>query len=253
MKIPQLIIKLLKEIKNEFSNYEMVYKPSGSNKLQIDYHIMNAYRFQSDIDLMLILNFDKVSKDFLISTYKKVLNEIYDLVFKYQNEFDSVKKYPGMIRVKYKQRIYDLALIYMKNGKNYTIDNMFDTLKESENDQLVNKVKKEIKKYKFLKETLIFIKTLSSLYRVYDYRLPKGIFLTLLILEVYQDEKNLEWTIYKTIEKLYKLLIKNLDTEKIILQNVIMKIKFTQLERKAFASILKNFMEQKKVTNIYDK
>ncbi|EGV00008.1 hypothetical protein MCSF7_02477 [Mycoplasmopsis columbina SF7] len=253
MKIPQLIIKLLKEIKNQFLNYEMVYKPFGSSNLQIDYHIMNAYRFQSDIDLMLILNFEKVSKDFLISTYKKVLNEIYILVLKYQNEFDSIKQYPGMIRIKYKQRIYDLALIYRKNGKNYTLDNMFDTLKESENDLLVNKVKKEIKKRKFLKETLIFIKTLSSLYRVYDYRLPKGIFLTFLILEVYQDQKNLEWTIYKTIEKLYKLLIKNLDVKEITLQSITMKIKFTEFERKAFASILKNFLKQKKGTNIYDK
>lgn len=252
MSTSNLISNIKNDIFKSFENQHGKLKIIGSEKQKISFKIIDSYRFQSDEDISLTIPYLKDNEINIEDFYAEQLEKLYSIISKYKSKLYLIKKYPGMVRIKYNNKIYDFSLSLLKDRKLWVIDNMFGTLKESEVVEIENSLKLHLKK-KYLKEIIVFFKTLVGLYKIYKYRLPKGSFLTFLIIHNYKLENSLEKSIHSTLKNLKNFLNKHKNHNKILLAGIEFKVKFKESEILAFIKVLDQFLKQGKFTKIYEK
>lgn len=248
-----ILKKTIEEIKEHFKKYNLKIIRSGSRKYKIDYNILNSERFQSDLDINFILDFNNVQNYDTVKLYKQKISEIYIIIKKNESSNFKIKKYPGLIRIKFNNKIYDLSFLWVKNKKYFSLDNMYGNIKEIQNFDFEKIIKNFIKNTQFGQNTLIYLKTFVAIFRIFEYRLPKGTFLSLLVIKFYDEKQNLENTIFYTIKNIYIFLKKNSNIKELSYLNFSVKVKFSLLEINAFISILKKIIDQSKISSIYNK
>ncbi|VEU59632.1 hypothetical protein [Mesomycoplasma neurolyticum] len=253
------INELIKLIKTQYKCFNIIIKKHGSSKYKINYNITNSPRLSSDDDIMIIFDLKNLDyKDLKIAIHK-IINNIFLLAkVMCEKELYKVKLFPSLLRITTKEKIFDLSFCFLKNNNYFTFDNMNSKVVKVDLFTFENEIKKFIKKTKYGKHTLKFIKTFMACYRIYQHRLPKGQLLTILTLKLYNEQKNLESTIFYTLKNIFEYVKQNFlfftdsSPEKFIYYKKIkIKIKFDKLAFESFIKILNSFLTLEKSLKLY--
>lgn len=220
-KLPESIDIILWNIINKLEK-EFDIHLSGSNYMGIDYNLSDNPKLKSDVDFNLVKEYLLKKGEWELS-YKKDLKKIHFVILNETKENDDIKIniYPGLIKLNHPKVTIDISLTYKIENKDWVLDNKTGIPLESHAYKFYEDILEFTKdENKF--NTLKFIKAWIAIYRPINIKLPKGMFITTLVMSNYENGENLFKTICKTLANMKSFINKksNFENDFLIYKNL---------------------------------